>query len=227
VNGFLDHLYTRLGTASNYSAIADLHTLRITTAHAKPQSFILFPSRCLVTALNNGDSSASVLTPLPFGLLLTTELIAPAVLVITSRHGPHRKHPVLLLLLSCPLPQNVFTEPLPRNGHYADHRNHRFSIAALLCCGRYLATGLYATIFMRKNCDHENADFDILTHVQVSSPPQYENVVFGLHGCVRMCASSLALEGLDVFPSNYVFKSLFTSITVTVVFEFFSCTPQL
>jgi hypothetical protein len=67
VNGFNDYLYTRLGTTSNYSDIADLHTLQISTAHAKPQSFIVFPSRCLVTDLNNGDSSASVLTPLPAG----------------------------------------------------------------------------------------------------------------------------------------------------------------
>jgi hypothetical protein len=38
-------------------------SLIYTTAHSKPQSFIVFPSRCLVTALNN--SSASVLTSLP------------------------------------------------------------------------------------------------------------------------------------------------------------------
>jgi hypothetical protein len=40
---------------------------QITTAHAKPQFVIVFPSRCLVTALNNGDSSASLLTLLPAG----------------------------------------------------------------------------------------------------------------------------------------------------------------
>jgi hypothetical protein len=57
VNGFIVRLYTRLGTTSNYIAIADLHTLQIMTAHAKPQSLIVFPSRCLVTALNNGDPS--------------------------------------------------------------------------------------------------------------------------------------------------------------------------
>jgi hypothetical protein len=31
------------------------------------QPFIVFPSRCLVTALNSGDSSVSVLAPLPAG----------------------------------------------------------------------------------------------------------------------------------------------------------------
>jgi hypothetical protein len=41
--GFIDHLYTRLGTASNYNAIAHLHTSQITTAPAKspPASHVL------------------------------------------------------------------------------------------------------------------------------------------------------------------------------------------
>jgi hypothetical protein len=33
--GFIDHFKTRLMTTLNYSAIADLHTSQITTAHAK------------------------------------------------------------------------------------------------------------------------------------------------------------------------------------------------
>jgi hypothetical protein len=41
VNGFTDHLYTPLGTTSNYSAIANLHTLQITTAPPKPFSSLL------------------------------------------------------------------------------------------------------------------------------------------------------------------------------------------
>jgi hypothetical protein len=32
---FIDHLYTPLGTTSNYSAVADLHTLYISAAAAK------------------------------------------------------------------------------------------------------------------------------------------------------------------------------------------------
>jgi hypothetical protein len=35
VNGFIDHLYTPLGTTSNYSVIVNLHTLQITTTPAK------------------------------------------------------------------------------------------------------------------------------------------------------------------------------------------------
>jgi hypothetical protein len=32
--GFIDALFTHLGTTSNYSAIADLHTLQFTVTHA-------------------------------------------------------------------------------------------------------------------------------------------------------------------------------------------------
>jgi hypothetical protein len=59
VSGCIDHLYTQLRATSNYSAISDLHTF------TKPQSVIVFCCHCLVTTLNNGDSSASLLTPLP------------------------------------------------------------------------------------------------------------------------------------------------------------------
>jgi hypothetical protein len=55
---FFDHLYTRLGTTSNYSTTANLHHLQITTERLKS-----FPAGCvftsLVTASNSGDSSAS------------------------------------------------------------------------------------------------------------------------------------------------------------------------
>jgi hypothetical protein len=34
--GFVEHIYTQLGTTSNYSIITDLPTLKITTAPAKP-----------------------------------------------------------------------------------------------------------------------------------------------------------------------------------------------
>jgi hypothetical protein len=51
--------YTQLGTTSNYSAIANLHTSQITTATAKP--FLVcctFISLYLATASNSADSSA-------------------------------------------------------------------------------------------------------------------------------------------------------------------------
>jgi hypothetical protein len=43
--------YTQLGSTSNYSAIANLHNLQITTAHAKSLSACCaFTSHSLVTA---------------------------------------------------------------------------------------------------------------------------------------------------------------------------------
>jgi hypothetical protein len=73
VNGFIDHLYTRLGMTRNYSATADLHALQITRAHPK-YSQSVFTSRYLVTDLNNGDSSAFLVTPLLPGEYAATEL---------------------------------------------------------------------------------------------------------------------------------------------------------
>jgi hypothetical protein len=70
VNGFIDHLYTPLGTKSIYNAIANLRTLQIATAPAKsfPACYVL-TSRSLATASNSGDSSASraqvILSQLP------------------------------------------------------------------------------------------------------------------------------------------------------------------
>jgi hypothetical protein len=60
--GFIDHSYTRLLSISNYSAPANLHNSQITTVYAKSYpAFSFFTRRFLVTASNNGDSSASAL----------------------------------------------------------------------------------------------------------------------------------------------------------------------
>jgi hypothetical protein len=62
VNGFIDHLYARLGTTSNYSVTANLHNSQITTAPGKPFSACcVFSGSSLATASNSGDSSASCL----------------------------------------------------------------------------------------------------------------------------------------------------------------------
>jgi hypothetical protein len=54
------YVYKAFGTTSNYSAIANLHPLEITTAPAKPFSACcVLTSRSLATACNSGDSSAS------------------------------------------------------------------------------------------------------------------------------------------------------------------------
>jgi hypothetical protein len=58
--GFIDNLYTPLGTTSNYNAVANLHNSQITTAHAKIfPACCVFTSRSLTMASNIGDSSAS------------------------------------------------------------------------------------------------------------------------------------------------------------------------
>jgi hypothetical protein len=98
VVGFIDHLCTQLVSTSNYSAITDLHISQITRARTK-SSQSAFTSCFLVADLNNGDSSASV-----FMSLSATELIVPTGLVVTSRHGPHRKHHSSLIAAGTCLP---------------------------------------------------------------------------------------------------------------------------
>jgi hypothetical protein len=51
---FIDRLYTRIVSTSNYSATANLHNCYVST------------SRSLATDSNNGDSSASCVQVLPF-----------------------------------------------------------------------------------------------------------------------------------------------------------------
>jgi hypothetical protein len=60
MNGFTDHLYTSLGTTSNYSTVANLHNLQIINAPAKLFSSLLcLHQLSLETASNSGDSTAS------------------------------------------------------------------------------------------------------------------------------------------------------------------------
>jgi hypothetical protein len=60
VIGFIDHLCTPLGSTSNYSAIADFHTLQVTAANTKSSpARSVFNRHFLVTASNSGDSSAA------------------------------------------------------------------------------------------------------------------------------------------------------------------------
>jgi ribosomal protein L33 len=63
---FIDHFTTWLGTTSNYSIIANLHTLPITRAHAKSFPDCCVFSRSLVTAFNSGDSTSALWMAVPF-----------------------------------------------------------------------------------------------------------------------------------------------------------------
>jgi hypothetical protein len=114
VNAFIDHLYTRLGTTSNYSATANLHNSQITTALAIPfPAFCVFTSCSLATASNSGHSSAScaqVLSSqppvqnttlsLPCRTQLNSSLQLPWLWLLGT---DHIENAVLLLLRSCPL----------------------------------------------------------------------------------------------------------------------------
>jgi hypothetical protein len=77
--GFIGHFYTQLGTTSNYSTIANPHTLQITTAHAKS-------SESTVKSFQNGGSlpTDSFLHSLPY----RTDSVDPVVFLITPQHGP-------------------------------------------------------------------------------------------------------------------------------------------
>jgi hypothetical protein len=73
-NGFIDHVYTRIGTTSSYSATAYLHNSQITTASARPfQAFCVFISSSLTTASNSRDSSASRAHSLRYRTHLSTD----------------------------------------------------------------------------------------------------------------------------------------------------------
>jgi hypothetical protein len=86
---------SRLGTTSNYSAIAHLHNSHITTAPAKPfPACSAFTSRSLATLYISWDYSASraqvLFSQTSAQNWLLTGWVAPIVFLITPRHGPRR-----------------------------------------------------------------------------------------------------------------------------------------
>jgi hypothetical protein len=124
---FIDHLYARFGSTSNYSSIANLHNSQITTAHA--MYFVaccVFTSRSLVTASNSDDSSASALKSSLYSLRYRTDKI---VFLITPRHCPCRQHAVHSRMLTV-------------SAGICSH------CPAMGCVTSYLATGIHATILM-------------------------------------------------------------------------------
>jgi hypothetical protein len=98
-DGFIDRLFTRLGTTSNYSATANLHNSQTITAPAKPFSSLLclhqpFPGNGFhqwrfFSCTRSGPPFTAARAEFKS---LSTELITPTVLVLDSRHGPHKKH---------------------------------------------------------------------------------------------------------------------------------------
>jgi hypothetical protein len=82
VNGFIDRLYTPLGTTNNCSAITEIHK----SLHAKSTSALsVFNGLFLVTDVNSGDSLASRVKVLPVRRIsrtLSIKFSQPGVLVI-------------------------------------------------------------------------------------------------------------------------------------------------
>jgi hypothetical protein len=126
----------------------------ITRAHNK----WLFKTRSiLVLVLSRPHSPVSILPQLP-----ASELDS----LISTLHGPYGKHILYCWqsLFIAPLPRNrcpvvprvcscgnLFSEPLPSNGHAADHmENNSWNTFSIVDCenfGRYLEMGLPVTIF--------------------------------------------------------------------------------
>jgi hypothetical protein len=160
---------TQFGTVGNYSAIAILRTFQFTVAqalefsvftsriqatefsqshcnfgsHMKSSCHSLIPS--LPFLVNHLWLPSPELDPILFRLPACTPSTLPLLLLpcrtllITTLHGPHGKHSLLLLksVFTAPLPSNrrpivprvcfcgnVFTDPLPSNGY----------IQVTICC---------------------------------------------------------------------------------------------
>jgi hypothetical protein len=84
--GYIDHFTTQLVITLNYSAITDFHILQITSVYAKFFSaYSVVTTICLVTASNNGYSSASGSSP----LRLEDHFQLPLLQLTNSQAGGH------------------------------------------------------------------------------------------------------------------------------------------
>jgi hypothetical protein len=91
--GFTDHFNTQLVTTPNYSTITDFHTLHFNRAHAKSfPARSIFTSSFLVTASNNGSSSASGLKPLSMAAPFQLPILVKVKVIL----GPTVSRPVYL-----------------------------------------------------------------------------------------------------------------------------------
>jgi hypothetical protein len=79
----LTNLYTPLGTASNYSAIANLHTIQIATAPAKP-----FPAYYVLTSL----SLATAVVSRPCRTLVNCQLSIAFLAELNCTANPQLTH---------------------------------------------------------------------------------------------------------------------------------------
>jgi hypothetical protein len=144
-NRFSDHFTTRLGTTSNYSVIANLHTIQITAANTKfSPACSVFASRFLITVPNSWNSSDSVLTPFSAGHRLKTELSSGFLQLITPWHVPHRKNNPSIIAEAC-LPRRCVGMVAARTTENTDLLLLRALPSNCLQSHR-VATDLYPTI---------------------------------------------------------------------------------
>jgi hypothetical protein len=127
VTGFIDHLYTKLRTTSNYSSIANHHTLQspqhrlslfqpAMSSQAVPWQRLLTVGHSSASALKSSPNACSLpanyfLHRLPY----RTDVFAPVISLITPRHGPRRQH--RSFTYANRFRGNVFTEPFLRICH--------------------------------------------------------------------------------------------------------------
>jgi hypothetical protein len=143
--GFIDHL--QLITTSNCNTIADLHTLQITTAHAK-SSQSAFTSHFPVTDLNRGGSSATVL----MSLLISKYPITALLLQLTNSPGWRPSHTILLVFNShtdLQLTSKLFGTDCIENTVSSSSSIVAHGLVCLGTClfhGCYPVTGIHATV---------------------------------------------------------------------------------
>jgi hypothetical protein len=156
--GFIDHLYTQLGTTSNYIATANLHASQIITKHTKS-----FAACCVVTSrswqllLTVEILQLHALRFYLHSLHCRTKLSSLCLLLIISRHEPHRKHrsPIVVFVSvaagTCLQSRFLETDTARTTEITVLLLLRVCMLRALLSNGRCLqshclATGLYATI---------------------------------------------------------------------------------
>jgi hypothetical protein len=134
-NGFIDHLYARPGTTSNYRATANLHSSQIIIA----TTCCVFTSRSLATASNSGSSSTSRARFLPSQSRVqnSSEIASP--LLVTSRHGSRRQHRSSIVAFVSVTAGTCLRAVAQKRPRRRPHRTQFFYCCVCVCTGPYLA----------------------------------------------------------------------------------------